>query len=210
MNPTLEIPVTSEIENYRRSRRSLFLVAERGMSVDIPILWWNFDDSDLYQLASYRGTFASLEHIAEMYVCDPPCQKLAMDVRVCYETIEESSTPAQVVGELRLIDIESSTGLKMADLLSALPHGRCRYYLFAKQKPGLIIGDVYMVEGMEKGFGRDNVNMTELQSIIQDRFQGKQMRLKSTLELDIRLCDNAEGLRPMVPTAEELGFATNC
>jgi len=180
------------------------------MSVDIPILWWNFDDSDLYQLARYRGTFASLEHIAEMYVCDPPCQKIAMDVRVCYEIIEESSTPAQVVAELRLIYVESSTGLKMADLLSALPHGRCRYYLFAKQAFGFIIGDVYKVEGMEKSFSRDNVNLTELQSIIQDWFQGKQMRLTPTLELDIRLCDNAEGLRPMVPTAEELGFATGC
>ena len=145
-----------------------------------------------------------------MYVCDPPCQKLAMDVRVCYETIEESSTPAQVAAELRLIDVESSTGLKMADLLSALPHGRCRYYLFAKQAPGFIIGDIYKVEGMEKSFGRDDVSLTELQSIIQVWFQGKHMRLSPTLELDIRLCDNPGGLKPMVLTAEELSFATDC
>jgi hypothetical protein len=107
MNPTLEIPVTADNENYRRQRRSLFQLAERGTFLDPPILSWNFDRSDMYQLASYKGTLASLEHIAAMYVCDLPCQELALDVRVCYETIEESPNPTQVTAELRLIHVES-------------------------------------------------------------------------------------------------------
>jgi hypothetical protein len=208
MNPTLAIPVTADNENYRRQRRSLFEPVMRGKLVDPPILWWNFDRSDLYQLASYKGTVANLEYIAAMYVCDPPCQKLGMDVRFFFEAIEESQTPTQVTAELRGIDVESSTGLIMADLLSAISNGVCKYHILAKQPPGFIIGDVYMVRGLEKTSGRQT-SLAELQSIVQGWVQGKHMRMSPNIELDIRLVDSAGGLRPIVPKAEERSFVTN-
>jgi hypothetical protein len=72
-----------------------------------------FDNIVLLQLVSYTGTVAALEHVAAMYLCDPPCQRAAMGVNICYETIKGSPNPARVNAQLRYIHFGSSTGLKM-------------------------------------------------------------------------------------------------
>lgn len=203
LNPTLEASVSSDDEVWTLQRRPFFEVSEQGTFVDLPVCSWLIDNIVLLQLVSYTGTVAALERVAAMYPCDPPCQKVAMGVNICYETIEGSPNPARVSEQLHYIYFKSSTGLKMGALLSAISHEHCAYYILHTQPPELVSENVDdSSRGRGDGSWGEDVTVFGLQSILENRFQRWHMRLSPTIKLYIRLYDVGD-LRLIVPTDVE-------
>lgn len=203
MNPTLKIPVdTPETIPLLQQHRPFFEVNEHGMSLDLPHDDDPSKDHRVYQLAQYTGTLATLEQIAGMYVCDPPCQRAMMHVTISCETIEGSAIPGRLIGQLYYIFFESSTGLKMADVLKALSLEPSRSYRLMRSPYLGIHPDCYRDMGAHKGWD-DGLTVTKLQSVLQEYFRPMHMHLNPVIEIGIRLLDTDGGLRSIVPTAVE-------
>lgn len=202
LNPALEIPVNTLEPIPLRQRRPFFKVNERGMCVNLPDDDIPSNDYRVYQLAQYTGTFATLKNIASMYVSDPPCQRAVMDVTISWETIKCSPTPCRIIARLCYISLESSTGLKMVELLRALSREPCRSHRLMKSPYEGIHPDIYRHRGGH-GDWDDGLTVFKLQSLLHEHFKRMHMRQNSVVEMEIRLLDNLEGLRPIVPTAAE-------
>ena len=202
LNPALKIPVTTSEPIPLRQRRPFFKANRLGMFLNLPASDIRDFDDEVFQLAQYTGTLATLESIADMYVSDPPCQKAMMHVHFICKMIEGSPNPAQIFARLCCVYFESSTGLKMADLLRALYQEPCGSYGLAQSPQEFSRGDNKQRLGWGPGWDK-GLTVAKLRSVLQEHYHGMHMRVSPVVDMEIRLLDTIEGLRPIVPTAVE-------
>jgi hypothetical protein len=162
----LKIPVSTVEPMWLHQRRPFFKANQRGTFLNLPLVDLRHDDYEVYQLVQYTGTLATLENIADMYVSDPPCQKAMTHVDFTRETMEGSPNPADIFVRMSWMFFDSSTGLKMGDLLRALCHAPCRSYGISKSPHEFFFEDNKLRLGPAPGWD-DDLSVVKLQSVLQ-------------------------------------------
>ena len=202
LNPALKVPI-STLEPMRiHQRRPFFKVNRRGMFLNLPLCDLRQDAYEVFQLVQYTGTLATLENIAGMYLSDPPCQHAMMHVDFYCRTIEGSPKPARIFVRLCQMFFESSTGLKMGDLLKALSHAPCSSYGLVESPHEYFREDNRRRLGPGPGWD-DHLTVLQLRSVLQEHYQSMHLFVSPALDIKIRLLDDTGALRPIVPTAAE-------
>lgn len=163
-------------------RRPFFKVNRGGMFLNLPFSdLRNFND-EVFQLVLYTGTLATLENIADMHMSDPPCQHAMMHVDFIFKPIEGSPNPARIFVRLCCMLFESSTGLKMGDLLKALSRAPCNSYGLMQSPNEFFYEDNKRRLGPGPGWD-DRLTVLHLRSVLEEHYQRMHMFLSPIFEI---------------------------
>jgi len=155
------------------------------------------------ECVTYHGTIALLEQYSSMYLTDPPT--LAADVAfiVYYRDADASLTATPVRAELLSITIESSTGLKMQDIIEEMYRGdrfECDVFgPYDRRFKGR------MFESGEWDRQRQRPTLAGVEELVRETYEWKRAVRDPIFQLEIFLKAAVwKGLQPIVPTAGEL------
>ena len=161
---------------------------------------------------SYHGTMALLQRYASMHLTSPPMLAADLKVVVYYRDADASPSAIPVRAELVFIRIESSTGVKLQDVIEGMHRGKgaaCDVFgldEFVDDRDGRHqVFDVRQHE-WEGDWGRmqQETDLAGLEELVLDMYGWKRAVRDPVFELEMFLQEPAwKGLRPIVPTAEE-------
>ena len=152
----------------------------------------------------YRGTMALLEQYSTMYLTDSPTLEADLRIIVYYRDADASPTSTPVRAGLLSVRVESSTGVKLQDLIEGVHSGKsvgCE--IFGYDKPDL------HPKGRAIDIGnwdrlRQETTLAGLEDSVREAYGWKRAVRDLTFQLEMFLEASAwEGLVPIVPTAEE-------
>lgn len=152
-----------------------------------------------------------MERVAAMYVSDPPWPAAAMEITIfCGERGAEHHPwrhPGFVEAVNHGIDLESESGLKMADILWGLSQ-RGAYYSEITHEFPLEDGSASDFTCRDETWCMEKVTMAELPSKVKGP-DWKGVLVWDTIKVTLRF-PPIDGLVPILPTAVELGALTDC
>ena len=146
------------------------------------------------------------EQYSAMYLTDPPTLEADLRIIVYYRDADASPTSTPVRAELLSVKVESSTGVKLQDLIEGVHKGKsviCE--IFGYDDPDLHL------EGLTLDVGnwdwlRQETTLAGLEDSVREAYGWKRAVRDLTFQLEMFLEASAwEGLAPIVPTAEERG-----
>lgn len=197
-NRMLFLPVALDqlMERGKPARRPLVAVDGQGVSCAVAI--------SSAERVSYRGTMALLEQYSAMYLTHPPTLEADLKVIVYYRDAYASPTVTPGRAELLSVKVESSTGLKLQDLIEGVHSGKsvgCE--IFGYDEPDLHSrGRAIDIGNWDRL--RQETTLAGLGDSVREVYGWNSAFLDPAFQLEMFLEASAwEGLLPIVPTAEE-------
>jgi hypothetical protein len=197
-NRMLFLPVALNplMERGKPARRPLVAVDGQGVSCAVAI--------SSTERVSYRGTMALLKQYSAMYLTHPPTLEADLKVIVYYRDACASPTVTPGRAELLSVKVESSTGLKLQDLIEGVHSGKsvgCE--IFGYDEPDLHSrGRVIDIGDWDRL--RQETTLAGLEDSVREVYGWNSAFREPTFQLEMLLEASAwGGLVPIVPTAEE-------
>ena len=168
------------------------------------------DSARVRERVMYTGTMDALEQCLAMHLTNPATHEAYVIVTVTCRDADAPLTATPVIAELCSVKLVCSTGLKIADVVDWMRHGKS-------------IGRNIYEEGHDKALGGEKwvfdnvlqehrkvpspppVPLRDLEECVQELRGWGHVVCDPTFKLDITLWASASrGLLPIVPMAEEL------